>query len=59
MINQYELTSCLAHFKHAIQHHWTRGFIAELYAPLADDAIQPSERVFYTHRNAKYLDTAR
>ncbi len=36
-----------------------RGIIAELYAPADDDAIRPAERVFYTQRNARYLDTAR
>ncbi len=35
------------------------GFIAELYAPRQDDAVRPGERVFYTNRNARYLDTAR
>jgi len=33
------------------------GFIAELYAPLDDGAIQAGERVFYTRRNAMFLDT--
>lgn len=35
------------------------GFIAELYAPADDSRVQPGERVFYTTRNANYLDTAR
>lgn len=35
------------------------GFIYRLYAPKDDENIQPGERVFYTSRNAKYLDTAR
>lgn len=35
------------------------GIIAELYAPRRDDHIQPGERVFYTSRNARFLDTAR
>ena len=35
------------------------GFIAELYAPKDDAAIGEGERVFYTARNAKYIDTAR
>ncbi len=35
------------------------GFIAELYAPADDAAIQPHDRVFYTTRNARYLDTMR
>ena len=35
------------------------GFITELYAPQNDDDIQEGERVFYTHRNAMYIDTMR
>ena len=35
------------------------GFVTHLYAPKNDDEIQPGERVFYTRRNAMYLDTAR
>ena len=35
------------------------GFIAELYSPKDDADVQPGERVFYTARNARYLDTAR
>ncbi len=35
------------------------GFITRRYAPRQDSDIQPGERVFYTHRNAAYLDTAR
>lgn len=34
------------------------GFITELYAPRDDENIQAHERVFFTHRNATYLDTA-
>lgn len=36
-----------------------RGFISNLYAPKDESNIQPGERVFYTVRNAGYLDTAR
>lgn len=36
-----------------------QGFIAQLYAPKDDKDIQQGERVFYTTRNAKYIDTAR
>lgn len=32
------------------------GFISELYAPIDDLNIQKGERVFYTLRNAHYLD---
>ncbi len=35
------------------------GYISEYYAPQDDTDIQPGERVFYTTRNARYLDTAR
>ena len=35
------------------------GFITELYAPRNEAHIQPGERVFYTRRNAIYLDTVR
>lgn len=38
---------------------WAPGFIADLYAPLDDNNIQRGERVFYTRRNAIYIDTAR
>lgn len=35
------------------------GIIATHYAPRDDTAIQRGERVFYTTRNARFLDTAR
>ena len=35
------------------------GLLTELYAPQNDAEIHRGERVFYTHRNAVYLDTAR
>jgi adenine-specific DNA-methyltransferase len=35
------------------------GFITDLYAPDDDHHIKPYERVFYTNRNARYIDTAR
>jgi len=36
-----------------------KGFISEMYAPLNDKDIKSGERVFYTTRNAMYIDTAR
>ena len=36
-----------------------KGMISELYAPCDDKNIQEGERVFYTSRNAMYIDTAR
>lgn len=35
------------------------GIIARLYAPRDEHDIQKGERVFYTPRNARYIDTAR
>jgi adenine-specific DNA-methyltransferase len=35
------------------------GVITELYAPRDDNNIKPGERVFYTRRNALYIDTVR
>ena len=35
------------------------GFISEMYAPADDQNIKAGERVFYTTRNANYIDTAR
>jgi adenine-specific DNA-methyltransferase len=35
------------------------GIITELYSPKDEDNIQPGERVFYTRRNAMYIDTMR
>jgi adenine-specific DNA-methyltransferase len=35
------------------------GFIFQMYAPKDDDNISPEERVFYTGRNARFLDSAR
>ena len=36
-----------------------KGFIAELYAPVDEFHIREGERVFYTPRNAMFIDTAR
>jgi adenine-specific DNA-methyltransferase len=35
------------------------GIITGLYSPKDDNNIQPGERVFYTRRNAMYIDTMR
>jgi adenine-specific DNA-methyltransferase len=36
-----------------------KGIISELYAPEDEQNIKPGERVFYTIRNAMYIDTVR
>jgi adenine-specific DNA-methyltransferase len=35
------------------------GFITKLYAPKSKNVIRKKDRVFYTYRNACYIDTAR
>ncbi len=35
------------------------GVVTRLYAPKNDNDIQMGERVFYTHKNAMYIDTMR
>jgi adenine-specific DNA-methyltransferase len=35
------------------------GIVTKMYAPKNDNNIKASERVFYTHRNAQYIDTMR
>ncbi|MEA4821912.1 MAG: DNA adenine methylase, partial [Erysipelotrichales bacterium] len=41
-----------------IETNLIKGVISSNYAPVDDKNIQPGERVFYTTRNAKYIDTA-
>lgn len=38
---------------------WQKGIISSQYAPQDDKNIKKGERVFYTTRNANYIDTAR
>jgi adenine-specific DNA-methyltransferase len=54
-----ELQQVLQELHTRIAEDWRRGFLAELYAPADDEQVQQGERVFYTRRNAEYLDTAR
>jgi adenine-specific DNA-methyltransferase len=42
-----------------ILRRWSPGMICELYAPRDEAEICEDDRVFYTRRNATYLDTAR
>lgn len=58
-IDQHVLKHALKQVKEGIAQHPQAGFIAELYAPADDAAILPGERVFYTRRNAAYIDSAR
>lgn len=49
----------LEFLRREIKMRWSPGFITELYAPKDDEHIQKGERVFFTRRNAIYIDTAR
>lgn len=42
-----------------IKKNWIEGIICGLYAPRDEAAITTEDRVFYTRRNAAYLDSAR
>ena len=56
-VDQSVLAAELERVRREVQETFTSGFIAELYAPKNDDDIQRGERVFYTRRNAMFLDT--
>ena len=58
-VNIKQLNESLRWLRREIEHTWEPGFIAELYAPQDDNHIARGERVFYTRRNAVYIDTAR
>lgn len=47
----------LQRMRSRVTHYLAPGFLSELYAPRDDFDIQPGERVFYTRRNAMFLDT--
>ncbi len=54
-----QLQQFLQQLKTRIADNLRPGFITQLYAPKDDASIQRGERVFYTTRNAMYIDTAR
>jgi adenine-specific DNA-methyltransferase len=62
--NKDDLNMILLHkYYHDIldeaDNHLVKGLISELYAPKDDKNIKANERVFYTSRNAMYIDTVR
>jgi adenine-specific DNA-methyltransferase len=63
--NQNDIdTTALKEYYAELTHYLSRGelksgIIAELYAPKDEASITPDDRVFYTIRNARYIDTAR
>lgn len=58
-IDKKALEACFKYIQAELKRGLHRGFISELYAPCSDSDITPGERVFYTVRNAMYIDTAR
>ncbi len=54
-----DLPEVHAHLVQQIKEAPSPGLLTELYAPQDDEHIRKGERVFYTHSNALYLDTAR
>jgi adenine-specific DNA-methyltransferase len=58
-VDQALLVETLRGVEEEIQAKWQPGFLTELYAPKDEEQVAPDDRVFYTRRNAVYLDTAR
>ena len=58
-IDQVELREVARELAREIEAAPRPGFFTELYAPRDDEKITAEDRVFYTRRNAVYLDTAR
>lgn len=56
-VDQGKLSTELDRVKNEVRENFSPGFISELYAPQDDENIQPGERVFYTRKNAIFLDT--
>lgn len=56
-IDGRELTSHIVKMQKKVQSNLSPGFITKLYAPKDENNIQKGERVFYTRRNAMFLDT--
>ncbi|MCR6587387.1 DNA adenine methylase [Campylobacter insulaenigrae] len=68
IINECYLSNQNPQFLQELQKYYTflltdlkleKGFISKLYAPNDDKNIQKNERVFYTLKNAMYLDSIR
>jgi adenine-specific DNA-methyltransferase len=58
-LNTFLLRKCYYELIAEADRELKRGIISELYAPNDDKDIKPHERVFYTSRNAMYIDTVR
>ena len=58
-VSRQRLEEGLAWLEAELERKAKPGLLCELYAPKNEAAITPEDRVFYTRRNAIYLDTAR
>lgn len=58
-IDRADLILRIEAMKGRILENLAPGFITRLYSPRDENNISPHDRVFYTARNAMYLDTAR
>lgn len=56
-VDKPALANLLEWVRNEIREAFEPGFLSELYAPRDDESIQSGERVFYTRRNAIFLDT--
>ncbi|MDR0455976.1 MAG: DNA adenine methylase, partial [Treponema sp.] len=60
--NEINISQLRDYYNSVIRHsnnEPVKGIIAELYAPFDDNNIKQNERVFYTSKNAMYIDTVR
>lgn len=59
-VNRGELSDFVATLNNYVRaESMEPGFIQEMYAPLNEQCIQPSDRVFYTKENARRIDDYR
>ena len=58
-VDEAQYTEELRQLHADIEDSFRSGFITELYAPKDEKSITKEDRVFYTRRNARYIDTAR
>jgi adenine-specific DNA-methyltransferase len=56
-VDEHVLKCELDRIKNDIEGGFYPGFITDLYAPRDENNIMPGERVFYTRRNATFLDS--
>lgn len=58
-IDRDRISRTIECLKARVEQEMEPGFITRLYSPRDEGCILPGDRVFYTRRNAMFLDTAR